>query len=63
MLLNVTLFGKQDTYNIGGKEETTIYELAKIIDYPMYMDIDLTNAFHQIPLHPETSARLSIQTP
>jgi hypothetical protein len=39
------------------------HELGKIIDYPMYMDIDLTNAFHQIPLHEETSARLSIQTP
>ena len=35
------------------------HELAKIIDYPMYLDIDLTNAFHQIPLHPETSAKLS----
>ena len=39
------------------------HELAKIIDFPLYMDIDLTNAFHQIPLHPETSAKLSIQTP
>ena len=39
------------------------HELAKIIDYPMYMDIDLTNAFHQIKLDPETSAKLSIQTP
>ena len=27
------------------------------------MDIDLTNAFHQIPLDPETCAKLSIQTP
>ena len=39
------------------------HELAKIINFPMYLDIDLTNAFHQIPLHEETSARLSIQTP
>jgi hypothetical protein len=39
------------------------HELDKIINYPMYLDIDLTNAFHQIPLHPETSAKLSIQTP
>jgi hypothetical protein len=39
------------------------HELAKIIDFPLYLDIDLTNAFHQIPLHEETSARLSIQTP
>jgi len=39
------------------------HELSKIINFPMYLDIDLTNAFHQIPLDPETSARLSIQTP
>jgi hypothetical protein len=39
------------------------HELAKIINFPMYLDIDLTNAFHQILLHEETSARLSIQTP
>ena len=39
------------------------HELAKIINFPMYLDIDLTNAFHQIPLDPETSAKLSIQTP
>ena len=39
------------------------HELAKIIDFPLYMDIDLTNAFHQIPLDPEISAKLSIQTP
>ena len=39
------------------------HELDKIINYPLYLDIDLTNAFHQIPLHPDTSAKLSIQTP
>ena len=39
------------------------HELDKIIDFPIYLDIDLTNAFHQIPIHPETSAKLSIQTP
>ena len=39
------------------------HELAKIINFPMYLDIDLTNAFHQILLHEETSAKLSIQTP
>jgi hypothetical protein len=36
------------------------HELAKIINFPLYLNIDLTNAFHQIPLHEETSARLSI---
>ena len=39
------------------------HELAKIINFPLYLDIDLTNAFHQIPLHEETQAKLSIQTP
>ena len=39
------------------------HELDKIINFPLYMDIDLTNAFHQIPLDDETSERLSIQTP
>ena len=39
------------------------HELAKIINFPMYLDIDLTNAFHQILLHPETSEKLSLQTP
>ena len=39
------------------------HELDKIIGYQLFLDIDLTNAFHQIPLHPETSADLSIQTP
>ena len=39
------------------------HELDKIINFPLYMDIDLTNAFHQIPLADETSERLSIQTP
>jgi len=39
------------------------HELDKIIDYPIYIDIDLTNAFHQIRLDPETAMKLSIQTP
>ena len=39
------------------------HELQKIINFPLYMNIDLTNAFHQIPLAEETSERLSIQTP
>ena len=39
------------------------HELQKIINFPIYLDIDLTNAFHQIPLAEETKDKLSIQTP
>ena len=39
------------------------HELDKIIGHKIYLDIDLTNAFHQIPFHPDTSAKLSVQTP
>jgi hypothetical protein len=39
------------------------YEIDKIVNYPFYLDIDLTNAFHQIPLTLSTSERLSVQTP
>ncbi len=39
------------------------HELDKIMKYPIFLDIDLTNAFHQIRLHPDTAAKLSIQTP
>jgi hypothetical protein len=39
------------------------HELEKIINYPIYLDIDLTNAFHQILLDSETAERLSVQTP
>ena len=42
---------------------TVRHELDKIIHYPLYLDIDLTNAFHQIPLHPDTMEKLSVQTP
>ena len=42
---------------------TVRHELDKIINYPMYLDIDLTNAFHQIPLVPDTMDKLSVQTP
>ena len=31
MLFNILIRGKHSVYNIGGKEETTIYDLAKII--------------------------------
>jgi dTDP-glucose 4,6-dehydratase/UDP-glucuronate decarboxylase len=39
MLLNVSLYGKNDVYNIGGKEETTIYNLAKIIGNKFNKDV------------------------
>ena len=39
-----------------------IVKLDKIITYPMYLDIYLTNAFHQILLHPDTMGKLSVQT-
>lgn len=39
------------------------HELAKIIKFPIYIDIDLANAYHQVPLGPITSKRLSVQTP
>ena len=39
------------------------HELDRIIGHKVYIDIDLTNAFHQIPLHPDTKAKLSVQTP
>lgn len=42
---------------------TVRHELDKIINYPLYLDIDLTNAFHQILLHPDTMNKLSEQTP
>lgn len=37
--------------------------LDKICKHRIFLDIDLVNAFHQVPLAPLTSARLSIQTP
>lgn len=39
------------------------HELTKIINFPFYLDIDLTNAFHQILLDKDTAEKLSIQTP
>ena len=38
-------------------------ELHKASDYSVFVDLDVRNAFHNIPLHPETSAMLSVQTP
>ena len=39
------------------------HELDKIAGHAVFADIDLTNAFHQVPLHKDTMARLSVQTP
>ena len=39
------------------------HQLDRIIEYEIFLDIDLTNAFHQIPVTEQTSAKLSIQTP
>ena len=38
-------------------------EIHKILGFKIFLDIDMTNAFHQIVLHKETSEKLSIQTP
>ena len=37
------------------------HELDKIINYPVYIDIDLTNAFHQIPLSDATAACTTVR--
>ena len=37
--------------------------LEKISKYSVFLDFDMANAFHQVRLGPETSRRLSIQTP
>jgi hypothetical protein len=39
------------------------HALEKICHFKVFLDLDWTNAFHQVLLHPETSALLSIQTP
>ncbi len=40
-----------------------IAELHKLISFDVYTDLDVTNAFHQIPLGEKTSRVLSVQTP
>lgn len=40
-----------------------ISQLAKISNYKYFIDMDVTNAFHQIPIGPITSRNLSIVTP
>ena len=38
-------------------------ELPKISKYKVFVDLDMSNSFHQLKLGPLTSSRLSIQTP
>ena len=40
-----------------------IHEIEKARSFPIYADLDLTNAFHQIPIGPITRERLAIITP
>jgi hypothetical protein len=40
-----------------------IPELHKLIEFPLYLDCDLTNADHQMPIAKRVSRLLSIQTP
>jgi len=39
------------------------HEIEKMAGFSIFLDIDMTNAFHQFPLAAETSRRLAIQTP
>jgi hypothetical protein len=38
-------------------------ELPKISNFKVFIDLDMSNSFHQLKLGPMTSSRLSIQTP
>ena len=40
-----------------------IHELTRALKWKVFVDLDMTNAFHQLPLSPETSALLTINTP
>jgi hypothetical protein len=37
--------------------------IEKIMGHKIFLDLDMTNSFHQFPLGPITSSRLSLQTP
>ena len=39
------------------------YELTKAARYKVYIDLDMANSFHQIPISEEFSQLLSVQTP
>jgi hypothetical protein len=40
-----------------------IHELHKVSKFKVFSDLDVANAFHEILLHPDTSKKLSVQTP
>ena len=40
-----------------------VHELTKASGFKIYVDMDMTNSFHQIPLAPSSSDLLSVQTP
>ena len=40
-----------------------IEELHKLVAFDVYHDLDLTNAYHQVPIAIETARKLSLQTP
>ena len=39
------------------------YEVEKAMGFRIFLDIDMTNSFHQFPLTEDSSKRLAIQTP
>ena len=39
------------------------YEVEKAMGFHIFLDIDMTNSFHQFPLTEDSSKRLAIQTP
>ena len=39
------------------------YALSKAANFPIYVDLDMTNSFHQLPLAPASASLLSVQTP
>ena len=42
---------------------TVKHEIEKVAKFKIYLDIDMTNAFHQLPITQRTKDLLSIQTP
>ena len=56
---------KVNKYIISGHYPIPVvkHELSKIINYKLYVDIDLTNSYHQFKLGDITKRRLSVQTP
>jgi hypothetical protein len=38
-------------------------EIEKAAGWRVFIDLDMTNSFHQIPLHPDTQSKLAVKTP